>query len=74
MEVARIMSRGRVTIPKSIRETASLCEGDAIAFEIEGDRLVLHKVVPEQREYLLGVGQAMGEWLSPEDEEAWQDL
>ena len=74
MEVARIMSRGRVTIPKSIRETASLCEGDAIAFEIEGDRLVLRKAVPVRDQYLHGLNVVMGEWLSSEDEEAWRDL
>ena len=74
MEVARIMSRGRVTIPKSIRETADLHEGDAIAFEIEGDRLVLHKVVPGRGDYLRSLTGAMNEWLSPEDEEAWRDL
>ena len=74
MEVARIMSRGRVTIPKSIRETADLHEGDAIAFEIEGDRLVLRKIVPGRDDYLHGLGAMMGEWLSPEDEEAWRDL
>ena len=74
MEVARITSRGRVTIPKSIREAADLHEGDAIAFVIEGDRLVLSKVVPDRYEYLHGLGEAMPEWLSPKDEEAWRDL
>ena len=44
-------------------------EGDEIAFEIEGDRLVVHKVVPGRDEYLHGVGEVMGEWLSPEDED-----
>ena len=74
MEVAKITSRGRVTIPKSIREAAGLHEGDVIAFELEGERLVVHKVVPGRDEYLHGLGEVMGEWLSPEDEEAWRDL
>ena len=74
MEVARITSRGRVTIPKSIREAASLCEGDTIALKIEGDRLVLRKVVPGRGDYLHSLTEAMSEWLSPEDEEAWRDL
>ena len=74
MEVAKITSRGRITIPKSIREAASLHDGDVIAFEIEGDRLVLQKVAAGQHDYLHGFGRMMGEWLSPEDEEAWRDL
>ena len=45
-----------------------------IAFEIEGGRLVVHKVVPRRDEYEHGLSEMMGEWLSPEDEEAWRDL
>ena len=40
-----------------------------IAFEIEGNRLVMRKVVPGRDEYLHGLGEVMGEWLSPEDED-----
>ena len=74
MELAKITARGQPTIPKSIREAAGLREGDVIGFEIEGDRLVVQKVVPGRDEYLHGLGEVMGEWLSPEDEEAWRDL
>ena len=74
MEFARITTRGRTTIPKSIREAAGLREGDVIAFEIEGDRLVVRKAVPGRDEYPIGLAEVMGEWLSPEDEKAWCDL
>ena len=74
MHRARIGSRGRTTIPKTIRDAAGLREGDTIAFEIEGDRLQVRKVIPGRHEYLHGLGAMMGEWLSPEDEEAWRDL
>ena len=74
MELAKITARGQTTIPKSIRAAAGLHEGDVIAFEFEGDRLVVHKVVPGRDEYLHGLGEVMGEWLSPEDEDAWRDL
>ena len=74
MELAKIGERGRTTIPKTVRDAASLHEGDVIAFEIEGDRLVVHKVVPGRDEYLHGLGAMMNEWLSPEDDAAWRDL
>lgn len=41
MQVAKIGSRGRTTISKPVREAAELHEGDTIAFEIKGDRLVV---------------------------------
>ena len=74
MQVARIGARGRTTIPKTIREAVGLHAGDLIAFEIESDRLLVHKVVSERGEYLHGLGDAMPEWLSPEDEHAWRGL
>ena len=74
MQLAKIGARGQTTIPKIIREAAGLHEGDVIAFEIEGDRLVVHKVVPRRDEYEHGLSEMMGEWLSPDDEDAWRDL
>ena len=74
MELAKITARGQTTIPKKIREAAGLREGDVIAFEIEDDRLLVRKVVTGRDEYLHGLAETMGEWLSSEDEEAWRDL
>ena len=74
MELAKITARGQTTIPKSIREAANLGEGDVIAFEIEGDHPLVHKVTPVQNDYLQGLTEVLTEWISPEDEEAWRDL
>lgn len=74
MELAKITTRGQTTIPKSIREAANLHVGDVIAFEIEDDHLVVHKVTPGQDNYLKGLSEVLNEWSSPEDEEAWRDL
>ena len=74
MEFAKVTARGQTTIPKSIREAANLGEGDVIAFEIEGNRLVVHKVTPRKDEYRQGLSEVLSEWVSPEDEEAWRDL
>ena len=74
MEVAKITSRGQTTIPKRIREAAGLDEGDVIAFEVEGDHLVVRKVTPAWEDHTLGLSKILHEWVSPEDEEAWRDL
>ena len=49
-------------------------KGDDIAFEFEGGRVLVHKVAPGRDEYLHGLADVMGEWLSPQDEKAWHDL
>ena len=51
-----------------------LREGDMIAFEVEADHLVVHKVTPGRDDYLKGLSEVLSEWVSPEDEEAWRDL
>ena len=74
MEVAKITARGQTTIPKRIRERAGLLEGDVVAFEIEGDHLIVRKVARGGDEYLQGLSATVSEWASPEDEDAWRDL
>ena len=74
MELSRITARGQTTIPKNIRKAANLFEGDVLAFEIEGDCLVVRKVAPSRDDYLRGLSGALSEWASPEDEEAWREL
>lgn len=67
MELSRITSRGRTTIPKKVRAEAGLRDGDVIGFEVGEGYLVVRKVV-------CPVSRTMNEWNSPEDEEAWRDL
>ena len=74
MQLAKISARGRLTIPKSVREAVSLGAGDVIAFEIEGDHVVVRKVNEGKSDYLGDFPQVLSEWSSPEDEEAWGDL
>ena len=74
MEFARITARGQTTIPKNIRTMAGLDEGDVIAFEIEGDHLIVRKVAPGRDDYLRGLSKVLSEWASTEDEDAWRDL
>lgn len=38
---SRISSKAQTTIPRSVRAALGLREGDTIAYQIEGDRVVL---------------------------------
>ena len=74
MDLARFIAGAQATIPNPIREAVGLSEGDVIAFEIEGDHVVLRKVVSDADGYLQGLTAVLSEWDSPEDEAAWRDL
>lgn len=39
--VAKMSSKGQVTIPKAVREALGIDEGDEVIFRVEGDRAVL---------------------------------
>ena len=43
MEVSRISSKGQVTIPKTIRESLKLRQGDRVAFIEENGKVVISK-------------------------------
>ncbi len=74
MELARIGTRGQITIPKRVRAAANLNAGDTLAFEVQADHLVAHKMPVADDAYLRGLAHTLDEWNSPEDEEAWRDL
>ena len=74
MRFSRVTTSGQTTIPKSIREEAGLYVGDVLAFETEGDHVVVRKVAGGRNDHLQCLSVTMGEWASPEDEEAWRDL
>ena len=74
MKVARISTRGQTTIPKSIREAAGLYVGDTLAFETEGEQVVVRKVFQGSNDAAQNASETMNEWRSVEDEEAWRDL
>ncbi len=74
MELARITSKGQMTIPKKVREAAHLDAGDVVMVMVEDGRVLIRKVVPSGDEYLRAVQDTLGEWNSPEDDEAWRGL
>ncbi|WP_420617204.1 AbrB/MazE/SpoVT family DNA-binding domain-containing protein [Candidatus Palauibacter sp.] len=67
-------TRGRITIPKEVREEANLSRGDLVAFEVEGGSLVAYRVTDGGAGYYHGLSETLDEWSSPEDEDAWRDL
>jgi antitoxin PrlF len=39
--VAKLTSKGQITVPKAVREALGVAEGDEIVFRVEGNRAVL---------------------------------
>ena len=78
---ARALPRAAARLAAAVlarRPGAGLLEGDVVAFEIEGDHVIVRKVARGRDEYLQGLSATVSEWASPEDEDededAWRDL
>ena len=74
MELARVMSKGQVTIPKKIRDRLGLSRGDLVALEVVENRVVLTKVPSRDATHLKSLEGILSEWLTEADEKAYRDL
>ena len=49
-EVATLTSKGQITLPKPIRQALSVDFGGKLAFDLEGDRVIVTRVADEPHE------------------------
>ena len=74
-QLAKISSKGQVTIPADVRKKLHLETGDTLAWETEADgRIWVRRIEPLDLDYLAAVSGTLSEWNSPEDDEAYRDL
>ena len=71
MITSKLTSKAQTTIPQSVRLALHLKEGDEIAYEIDGDRVILTRVRTEIDEDPFGT---FAEWNSETDRRAYADL
>jgi AbrB family looped-hinge helix DNA binding protein len=74
MEIAKVTSKGQLTIPKKIRDRLRVEGGDLVSFFVENDVALIRKVSLDGDDYLQGVAATLSEWQDPEDERAWREL
>ena len=64
MEIAKLSSKGQITLPKEIREKLCLKEGDKVMFiEKEGEIIMLksaENVINEMRDAMKGEAERLG--------------
>jgi AbrB family looped-hinge helix DNA binding protein len=75
LQIAKITSKGQVTIPASIRKALRAHAGDSLLWDIESDgRIVVRRLEPIDVGYLKALNGTLSEWDSAEDDEAYRDL
>ncbi len=75
MQLAKVSSKGQITIPIEIRKNLHLKTGDTLAWDIkEGGNVSVRRVEPIDLDYLSAISGTLSEWNSETDEEAYHDL
>jgi antitoxin PrlF len=71
MITSKLTSKAQTTIPQPVRAALRLTEGDELAYEIDGRRVILTKVSDHGAEDPFG---AFSEWDSAADRKAYAKL
>ncbi|MEO5338629.1 MAG: type II toxin-antitoxin system PrlF family antitoxin [Magnetospirillum sp. WYHS-4] len=62
---SRVTSKAQTTVPMAVRAALGVGPGDEISYAIEGDRVVLTKAEPAEKEYLRALQATLSEWSDP---------
>ena len=71
MITSKLTSKAQTTIPQPVRAALRLAEGDELAYEIDGGRVILTKASERSAEDPFG---AFHEWDSDADRKAYAGL
>ena len=72
--LARVTSKGQITVPKAVRDALGLRQGDLLSWELEDGSVRVRAVAPLDVAYLQGLEGTLSEWSSPADEQAFAEL
>ena len=84
--VARVRSKGQVTIPRAVREALEIEEGDEVVFQVEGDRATIARAAlrtdvddafwrpPSPDEFIRASGVPPYVFHSPPDDRGREDV
>lgn len=74
MIASKVSSKSQVTLPREVRKHLKLKQGDVIVYTVADEAVVMRKASPIDVAYLSAIEATLGEWSSPDDEQAFRDL
>ena len=67
MIIGRITAKAQTTIPRAVRLALGIGPGDEIGYEIDGDKVVLTRVKPDEKDMFVNNFSTFTEWSSEAD-------
>ena len=74
LHISRVSSKGQITLPKKVRAAIGVHPGESVAYDVVGDVVTLRRIAPLDVAFHASLERTLGEWVSPEDDEAFRDL
>ncbi|MBU3915139.1 type II toxin-antitoxin system PrlF family antitoxin [bacterium] len=71
---SKLTKKYQATVPEAVRKILELKAGDVIAFDIDNDYIKLRKARPIDIEFSSALIPTLSEWVSQNDEDAYNDL
>ena len=69
VRISTISSKGQTTVPVAIRRSLDLHPGDALAYEVDGDKVSIHKASKIDLEWARALEPTLTEWQDGEDDD-----
>ena len=66
---ARITTTGQLTIPKPVRESLGVTQGDVVVFEEKNGEIVVRKATAIDAAWARGIRATLGEWEDKLDDD-----
>ena len=67
MILGRITAKAQTTIPRAVRLALGIGPGDEIGYEIDGDKVVLTRVKPDEKDMFVNNFSTFTEWSDEYD-------
>lgn len=74
LHISRVSSKGQITLPKRVREAIGVRPGEAVAYDVGEGVVTIRRLTPLDVSFHASLERTLGEWASPEDDEAFGDL
>lgn len=71
---SRLTAKSQTTVPKSVRHALGVEPGDALEYVIDNGGVTLRKLPRADEAHLRALQTTLGEWETPEDAAAFDDL
>ena len=67
MIIGRITAKAQTTIPRAVRLALGVGPGDEIGYEIDGDKVILTRVKPDEKDMFVNNFSTFTEWSDEYD-------